>query len=196
MPRTKRPQTPDFSPLLATLDRELADCVQESGWVTLVGIQVRDLLGEAADAVRARSALALHHGRMAGILKRSVRHRTRTGREPDAFMPMGDVYYVVFPGTSDDLVQVPIQRILQRWHDAAEELAVRERLALDRTLAVGVASWHPSRRQVQGQELLAFCTMMIDQATGEDGPSDRLLPAGEGSGQVHSTLRLATFRWL
>lgn len=196
MPRTKRTQTPDFTPLLGTIDRELVDCAREDGWVTLVGIRVLDQLGEAADAVRARSALALHHGRMAGILKRSVRHRTRTGREPDAFMPMGDVYYVVFPGTSDDLVQVPIQRILQRWHDAAEELAVRERLALERTLAVGVASWHPSRRAVQGQELLAFCTMMIDRASEEEGPSDRLVPAGEGTGQVHSTLRLATFRWL
>ncbi|MEB3298309.1 MAG: hypothetical protein VKO21_02335 [Candidatus Sericytochromatia bacterium] len=196
MSSLSRTPASDFSPLLDRLGQELATCRRDESWLTLVGIRVLDRLGEAADSVRARSALALHHGRMAGVLKRSVRFRSRTGRDADAFMPLGEVYYIVFPGTSEELVQVPIQRILQRWHGAAEELAIRERLALERLLAVGVASWHPSRREVQPQDLLAFCTMMIDQASHEDGVADHLVPEGEGSGQVHTTLRLASFRWL
>ncbi|NDB21568.1 MAG: hypothetical protein EB020_11930, partial [Proteobacteria bacterium] len=71
MPATQHPKAPDFQPLLETLDREIGTCIEEKGWVTLVGMRVLDRLGEAADPVRARSALALHHGRMAGVLKRS-----------------------------------------------------------------------------------------------------------------------------
>lgn len=184
-------ETPDFSALLEGLDQELALSAQGDYWMTLVGIRVFDAPGGADSTLG--QALAEAHARLPALIVETIRKEATAVRPRDVYMPLGDVFFVIFPSTPEENAIAPLRRILEAWRRALAEASLAT--AVQRTLHIGMVSWGPSIRSTSGRELLAFGAYMVDEAGRHpvDASASVELGIPEGSPErVH----LARFRWL
>ncbi len=187
-------QTPDFSALLKGLEQELQLSVEGNYWISLVGLRVFEASVGDGSAPSPEVVRRLHD-RLPEVIQETIRSEATATRPRDVYMPLGDVFFVVFPGTAEAQVIAPLRRILDAWREALAEASRSEGLELQHTLHIGIVSWCPAVRPTNARELLGFGAFMVDEAgrQAEDTSLHQALGVtNDGTERIH----VARFRWL
>lgn len=188
-------ETPDFETLLAGIDREVAESVRTGRWFTMVGIRVYDDVVRNETDTGSDVVLGRLHRRLAPLIRKTIRQEPSDSRPTDVFQPLGDVFFVIFPGTPADKIYAPLRRIFEAWRLALHEATSHEKVTVQRTYHVGVVSWSPALRATNAKELLGFGTFMVDEAGRRplDPTVAELLAIPKSAREA---VHMATFHWL
>ncbi len=187
-------RTPDFSALLEGLERELQLSIEGEYWISLVGLRIFETSAKDGSTPPPEVVRRLHD-RLPELIQETIRTEATDTRPRDVYMPLGDVFFVVFPRTPEAKVLPPLRRILDAWREALAKAAGLEGLELRHTLHIGIVSWGPAVRSTNARELLGFGAFMVDEAgrQAEDTSLHQALGVtDDGTERIH----VARFRWL